>query len=86
MSNSRNPQYADQDASSVRIGGRPGVQEGSIEEFIKNPPLNVPGITKEEQDRANDLVGTQNTEPINDEPQSEEEKKRVAELAKRLNA
>ncbi|GAA5827972.1 hypothetical protein JCM11251_005672 [Rhodosporidiobolus azoricus] len=82
---SANPQYQDKDASSVHIGGRPGVVYDAAEEFVKNPPLNVPNLTKEEQDRASDLVGSSGTEPIDDKPQSEAERKRVQELADKLN-
>ncbi|BGP12164.1 hypothetical protein JCM10213_004730 [Rhodosporidiobolus nylandii] len=82
----QNPQYNDKDAASVKVGGNPKVVENIADAYVKDPPLNVPGITKEEQDRASDLIGARNTEPIDDTPQSEEEKKRVAELAKKLNA
>ncbi|GAA5974397.1 hypothetical protein JCM11641_005259 [Rhodosporidiobolus odoratus] len=81
----QNPQYDDKEAASEIHGGRPGVVYNAAEDFVKNPPLNVEGISKEEQDRASDLVGTRNTEAIDDAPQTDAEKKRVQELADRLN-
>ncbi|GAA5873290.1 hypothetical protein JCM8547_007061 [Rhodosporidiobolus lusitaniae] len=77
---------SDKEASSVKIGGRPPVVENAAEEFVKNPPVNHPDETKYTQDRASDLVGRTDTEPIDDTPQTEEEKKRVQALADKLNA
>lgn len=41
--------------------------------------------TLTEQSRIHDLVGTEGTEVVNDDPPSAEEKQRVQELADRLN-
>ncbi|GAA5908925.1 uncharacterized protein JCM6883_002555 [Sporobolomyces salmoneus] len=50
---------------------------------LKNPPNNLGLADPREQDRSNDLVGSQNTEPVSDGPTAADQKK-AAELAKKL--
>ncbi|GAA5963022.1 hypothetical protein JCM3765_006754 [Sporobolomyces pararoseus] len=51
---------------------------------LKNPPNNLGLADVRDQDRTNDLVGSQTTEPVSDGP-TEADQKKAAELAKKLN-
>ncbi|KAL8284110.1 hypothetical protein RQP46_004859 [Phenoliferia psychrophenolica] len=54
------------------------------DDYIKNPPNNLGLADPSEQSRTNDLIGKEGTETARDPP-SEEEQKRVEELAAKLN-
>ncbi|GAA5879377.1 hypothetical protein JCM5296_003319 [Sporobolomyces johnsonii] len=89
MSNySTDPQRVDARSQTQKdpVGAPPNnsVVTGVNDEYMKNPPNNLDLADPSEQDRASDLIGARNTEPIADAP-SKEEQKRVQELADKLN-
>ncbi|GAA5821863.1 hypothetical protein JCM3770_000621 [Rhodotorula araucariae] len=86
MADSRDPQRFDDEASTARhaVGEQHGAIRNENDEFFRHPPNNLGLARAADQDRAADLVGSRDTEPIAD-PQSEEERARVQELADRLN-
>ncbi|GAA5882831.1 hypothetical protein JCM16303_002483 [Sporobolomyces ruberrimus] len=55
-----------------------------VSDPLKNPPNNLGLSDVRDQDRTNDLIGSQTTEPVSDGPTAADEKK-AAELAKKLN-
>merc|ERR1711939_782496 len=83
---SKDPQRLDDESVTQKdpVGASHGSIEHQNEDFFRNPPNNLGLDDPREQDRAADLVGNQNTEPIAD-PQTEEERKRVQALADKLN-
>ncbi|GAA5991417.1 hypothetical protein JCM10908_003304 [Rhodotorula pacifica] len=82
----RDQQRLDDNATTVKnpIGSQHGAVVNQNEQFFRDPPNNLGLRHPEDQDRASDLVGSNSTEPIADPP-SEEEQRRVRELAERLN-
>ncbi|SGY32969.1 BQ5605_C002g01428 [Microbotryum silenes-dioicae] len=70
---------------SRRAGTPSRVVVNMADEFMKHPPNNLNLADPREQDRASDLIGARNTEPVNNDPPSEEEMRRVQEMANRLN-
>ncbi|GAA6064537.1 hypothetical protein JCM10212_005641 [Sporobolomyces blumeae] len=53
--------------------------------WIKDPPNNLGLEDPSQQSRTNDLIGSQNTEPTKwGDPMSEEETKRIQDLANKL--
>ncbi|GAA6019040.1 hypothetical protein JCM10207_006297 [Rhodosporidiobolus poonsookiae] len=79
------PQYRDSEATSEVVGNQHGVVNNLAEQYIRDPPNNLGLDDPREQDRASDLIGSQTTEPIDDTPQSAEEKRRIQQLADKLN-
>ncbi|GAA5960227.1 hypothetical protein JCM8115_002551 [Rhodotorula mucilaginosa] len=82
----REQQRFDENATTAKhpVGAQHGAVVNQNEEFYRDPPNNLGLAHPEEQDRASDLIGSTNTEPIADPP-SAEEQRRVQELAARLN-
>ncbi|BGP21181.1 hypothetical protein Rt10032_c19g6166 [Rhodotorula toruloides] len=80
------PQRLDSESVTQKdpVGASHGTVDNLNDQYFRNPPNNLGLDNPVEQDRASDLVGAQNTEPIADPP-SKEELKRVQELADRLN-
>ncbi|GAA5877459.1 hypothetical protein JCM3774_001618 [Rhodotorula dairenensis] len=82
----RDQQRLDESATTAKhpVGAQHGAVVNQNEEFFRDPPNNLGLRHPEEQDRASDLIGSTNTEPIADPP-SAEEQRRVRELAEKLN-
>ncbi|GAA6024513.1 hypothetical protein JCM11491_006682 [Sporobolomyces phaffii] len=55
-----------------------------VEDPLKNPPNNLGLADVRDQDRTNDLIGSQNTQPVSDGPTKADQEK-AAKLAKELN-
>ncbi|GAA5930387.1 hypothetical protein JCM3775_004377 [Rhodotorula graminis] len=83
---SSDPQRVDDKSNTQKdpVGASHGVVDSQNEAFFRDPPNNLGLSRAADQDRSADLVGSQNTQPIA-EPQTEEERKRVQELADKLN-
>ncbi|GAA5923794.1 uncharacterized protein JCM15063_003768 [Sporobolomyces koalae] len=54
-----------------------------VSDPLKDTPNNLGLADVREQDRTNDLIGTEGTQPVSDGP-TEEDQKKAAELAKKL--
>ncbi|GAA6064538.1 hypothetical protein JCM10212_005642 [Sporobolomyces blumeae] len=87
MSSESNPQRLDKGAHTQEkpVGASHGLVGDTNADLLKQAPPNNLGLADpREQDRSRDLVGVEGTEPVGD-GQTEADKKKAEELAKKLN-
>ncbi|GAA5848628.1 hypothetical protein JCM3766R1_004907 [Sporobolomyces carnicolor] len=80
----KDPQRVDEGSHTQKDPvGQPPNNSVVVTDPLKSPPNNLGLADVRDQDRTNDLVGSQSTEPVSDGP-TEADQKKAAELAKKL--